>query len=290
MANQAVYDRDQRPGGSPGSDLRFPASLVWRSGEPAVRRITTADVWDALSQGFADFRAVPTHVLFAIIVYPVVGLVLYRLLTGENLLPLVYPMLAGFALLGPVAAIGVYELSRRREQGLESSAFNAFDVLRSPSIGKIALLGLMLAAIFFVWVYCAKLLYAQLFGALHPATMGELVDQVTTTSQGWNLFVAGNLIGFAFALVVLMISVVSFPMLVDRSDVSVMTAVRTSVRAALENPVPIALWGLIVAGMLLLGAIPLLIGLTIALPILGHATWHLYRKLVPRDGATLNPN
>ncbi len=279
MANPANYANQATLSARPGVELRWPASMLWRPGEPTVRRIGARDVYDSLAQGIDDFRATPTHVLFAIIIYPLVGLILYRLLTGYNMLPLVYPMLAGFTLLGPVAAIGLYELSRRREQGLESSVANAFDVFKSPSIGAITRLGVMLAAIFFTWVYCASLLYRQLFGALAPATIGEFVDQVMTTQQGWHLFLAGNLLGFLFAAAVLVISVVSFPMLVDR-NVSASTAVRTSVRSAIENPGPVALWGLIVALALLLGALPFLIGLAVVVPILGHATWHLYRKLV----------
>lgn len=279
MANPANYTSQTSLAARPGVELRWPASMLWRPGEPAIRQISVKDVYDSLAEGIEDFRATPTHVLFAILIYPVIGLLLYRLLTGYNMLPLVYPMLAGFTLIGPVAAIGLYELSRRREQGLESSVAHLFDVFKSPSIGTITRLGLVLAAIFFAWVYCAQLLYSQLFGALAPATVSEFRDQVTTTQQGWHLFLAGNVIGFLFAAAVLVISVVSFPMLVDR-NVSASTAVRASVRAAIENPGPVALWGLLVALALLFGALPLLIGLAVVVPILGHATWHLYRKLV----------
>jgi uncharacterized membrane protein len=105
------------------------------------------------------------------------------------------------------------------------------------------------------------------------------LNQVLTTARGTQLIIVGNVVGFVFAAFVLIISVVSFPMLVDR-NVSALTAVRTSVRATLENPIPVALWGLIVAFGLLIGALPLLVGLALVLPVLGHATWHLYRKLV----------
>jgi len=285
MANPTNYTGQASLAARPGVELKWPASVLWRPGEPAIRQISVKDVYDSLAEGIEDFRATPTHVLFAILIYPVIGLLLYRLLTGYNMLPLVYPMLAGFTLIGPVAAIGLYELSRRREQGLKSSVAHFFDVFKSPSIGTITRLGLVLAAIFFFWVYCAQLLYSQLFGALAPATVSEFVDQVTTTQQGWNLFLAGNVIGFLFAAAVLVISVVSFPMLVDR-NVSASTAVRASVRAAIENPGPVALWGLLVALALLFGALPLLIGLAVVVPILGHATWHLYRKLVGPDQIT----
>jgi uncharacterized membrane protein len=267
----------------PGAELRWPASILWRDGEPAIRKIGTADVWQALSQGIGDFLAVPTHVLFACILYPVASIVLARLLFGYGILHLIFPMAAGFALLGPFVAIGLYELSRRREAGLDISPARALDVFGRPGIGAIFTLGAVLAAIFVAWLYAANLMYVQLFGS-EPTSPKDFIEQVTTTKQGAELILAGNALGFVFAVVVLVISVVSFPMLVDR-DVSVATAVRTSARAALENPLPIALWGLIVAVGLLLGAVPLLIGLAIVLPILGHATWHLYRKIVAPEKA-----
>lgn len=262
----------------PGVELRWPASALWRDGEPAIRKITTGDVWDSLAKGIDDFRAMPTHVFFACIIYPVVGLILARLLFGYELLHLLYPMAAGFALLGPFVAIGLYELSRRREQGLDASPARAFDVLHRPAIGAIWRLGILLAAIFVGWLYAANLIHTQIFGG-EASSPRVFLNQLLTTAKGTQLIVVGNVIGFVFAVLVLVISVVSFPMLVDR-DVSVGTAVRTSVRAAIENPIPIALWGLIVAVGLLLGALPFLLGLAIVLPILGHATWHLYRKLV----------
>lgn len=270
-----------RPTGShlnPGVELRWPASALWRDSDPQVRSITTTDVWEALAAGIDDFRAMPTHVLFACIIYPVVGIILARLLFGYELLPLLYPMAAGFALLGPFVAIGLYELSRRREQGLDSSPARALDVLHRPGIDSIFTLGAALALLFVSWLYIANMMYVQIIGT-EPTSVSGFIKEVTRTDRSMQLMFAGNLVGFVFAVVVLVTSVVSFPMLVDR-DVGIGPAVRTSVRASLENPIPIALWGLIVAAGLLLGALPFLVGLAVVLPILGHATWHLYRKLV----------
>ncbi len=262
----------------PDIQLRWPASVLWRDGDPQVRTITTADVWTSLREGVDDFRAMPTHVVFACVLYPVVGIVLARLLFGYEMLPLLYPMAAGFALLGPFVAIGLYELSRRRELGLDISPARALDVLHRPGIDAIFTLGAVLALAFAGWLYLANVMYTQIIGS-EPTSLSDFFQQVMGTDRGMQLMVTGNLVGFIFALLVLVTSVVSFPMLIDR-EVGVGAAVRTSVRAALENPIPIALWGLIVAFGLLLGALPLLIGLAIVLPILGHATWHLYRKLV----------
>jgi uncharacterized membrane protein len=279
MANTTTHSDNTRSSTTgPGVEMRWPAAVLWRTDEPTVRKITTTDVWEALAQGFDDFRAIPTHAFFICLIYPVAGLVLYRLSFGYEMLPLLYPLVAGFALLGPFVAIGLYELSRRREQDPNVSPMRAFDVMHRPSFGAICRLGLLLAAIFVAWLYAANLIYVQIFGNAVPPP-AEFINQVTTTAKGTQLIIVGNVVGFLFAAFVLVISVVSFPMLVDR-NVSAATAVRTSVRAALENPIPIALWGLIVAFSLLIGAVPLLVGLALVLPVLGHATWHLYRKLV----------
>ena len=280
MASPTSYPNTKTSRAQPGVDLRWPASAIWRPGEPKVLRITTSDVIDALTRGIDDFRAMPSHAIFLCFIYPLIGFLLYRILSGYDMLPLIYPLTAGFALLGPVAAIGLYELSRRRELGLDVSVTHAVDVLHSPSIGAIARLGFVLAALFFGWLYAAEVIYTQIMGDTIPASLGGFVEQVATTSAGQQLFIVGNAVGFLFAALVLVISVVSFPMLVDRADFGAATAVRTSIRAAIENPAPVALWGFIVALALLIGALPLFVGLAVVLPVLGHATWHLYRKLV----------
>ncbi|HET6388460.1 DUF2189 domain-containing protein [Hyphomicrobium sp.] len=278
MANTATRHSTVHHAQERGLEVRWPASIIWRDTDPAIRRITTADVWQSLREGFDDFIAMPTHLVFAALIYPVIGLILARVLFGYGLLSLIYPLAAGFALLGPFLAIGLYELSRRREAGLDVVPTDALEVIHRPGMGGIFVLGLGLAAVFVAWLYAANLMYTQIMGG-EPASVSAFVHDVLKTTKGHNLAIAGNLVGFLFALFVLVTSVVSFPMLVDRK-VSVGTAVRTSIRASVENPGPIALWGLIVAAGLVLGAIPLLVGLAITLPILGHATWHLYRKLV----------
>jgi uncharacterized membrane protein len=248
---------------------------------PRVRTIGVADLKDALARGIDDFAAMPSHAIFLCLIYPIAGLFLARLLLGYDVLPMLYPIAAGFALLGPFAAIGLYELSRRREQGLEASWEHAFEVFRSPSSGAIAALGVLLTIIFFVWVAVAQAIYVATFGYVPAASIPEFLRQVFTTPQGWTLIVVGNAVGFLFALLVLTISVVSFPLLLDR-DVGAADAILTSVRAVAANPVAMAVWGLIVAGALVVGSLPLFFGLTIVMPVLGHATWHLYRKVVER--------
>ena len=254
---------------------------VRHSAPPVVHRIAPAELRDVLARGFADFAAYRTDVIFFSIIYPVVGLVLARLAAGYDMLPLIFPLASGFALVGPVAAVGLYEMSRRREQGVDITWADAFGVVRSPALGAIIVLGLLLLAIFLLWLVAAYVIYEVTLGPQPPASIASFARDVFTTGAGWTLIGVGVSVGFLFALLVLTISVVSFPLLLDL-DVGLYTAVMTSIRAVLANPAPMAIWGLIVAGGLIIGSIPLLLGLAIVMPVLGHATWHLYRKVVPR--------
>ena len=264
-------------------DLSAGVSRLETQDLPAVRRIDTSDLREALKAGLDDFWAMPTHVLFLVIIYPIIGLVLARATMGQNLLPLVYPLMAGFALVGPFAALGLYELSRRREKGLDVSWRNVFDLRKSPSRGSIAALGGLQMLLFIAWIAVARGLYVKLFGSEASPSIPEFFDQVFNTPAGWALIVLGNGIGFIFAALTLTLSVVSFPLLLDR-NVGAPAAMLTSIRAVRTNPVTMALWGLIVAVALLMGSLPFFVGLALVLPILGHATWHLYRRVVvPAD-------
>ncbi len=252
--------------------------------EPAVRRITVADVGDALRLGWQDFLAAPTQLVFLGLLYPIVGLFAARATAGGgDAMALFYPLVAGLSLMGPVAALGIYEISRRRERGWAVSWLDAFSVLRSPAIVSIAVLALMLLVIFGAWVLAAEMIYKATLGgaAAQPSSVGEFVRLVRDTPEGWRLVLLGNGVGLLFAAAVLSLTVVSFPLLLDR-DVGPGVAVRTSLRAVAANPIPMAVWGLIVAALLLLGSLPLFVGLAVVMPLLGHGTWHLYRKVVAR--------
>ncbi len=252
-----------------------------RSAQPKIRKIGVADLLDVLTKGLADFDAMPTHLVFLCAIYPIVILVAARTYAGYDVLPLVFPLLAGYTLIGPLVATGMYELSRRRELGLDISRMHSFDVFRFPSIGSIVTLGVVLMLLYFAWMFAAQAIYETYLGSAVPESILEFARQVLTTRPGWALMIVGCGVGFLFAVVVFTLSVVSFPLLLDR-DVGVMTAVGTSVRAVFANPLTMAMWGLIVAGALLIGTLPFFVGLAVVLPVLGHATWHLYRKVVER--------
>lgn len=253
-----------------------------------VRRIAVRDLGIALRKGLEDFRAIPSHALFLGIIYVAVGLMLARIVFGGSLFALFYPIVSGFALLGPFAAVGLYELSRRREEGRDTHVLHVFDIRHSPSFGSILLLGAMLTGLFVMWIAIAHAIFTANFGYPYHATFSAFVDDVLFTPQGRQMMLVGNLVGLAFAIVAMAVSVVAFPLMLDR-HVGVAAAVTTSLKAIWHNPVVMAVWGFVVATGLLLGSLPLLIGLAIVLPVLGHATWHLYRRLIPADRRSRPP-
>lgn len=246
---------------------------------PVVRTIGFHDLRQSLVRGFEDFLAMKTHVVFLGLIYPIVGVILWFATAGLNLLALLYPLATGFALLGPFAAIGLYELSRRREMHLDTSWRHAVDVIHSPSFGSILLLGLLLFVVFLVWIAVAHGIYLANFGVHEVESLTSFISKVMTTESGRNLIVVGNLVGAAFAVFVFVISVISFPLMLER-DVGVAVAVTTSLKAVAANPLVMMSWAAIIAGGLLIGSLPLLVGLAVVVPVLGHASWHLYRRVV----------
>ena len=246
---------------------------------PDARTLSFTDIDAALRKGWEDFLASRADAIFAVLIYPVIGISLVAIGFQMDLLPLLFPIAAGFALIGPVAAVGLYEISRRRERGEDVSWLDAFGVIQSPGFGRILVLGLYLAALYAIWMYAANLIYALTLGPEPPVSASTFLGDVFTTGAGWAMIVAGMLVGFIFALVALAVSVVSFPLLLDRR-IGLAQAVVASYEVLRKNPVVILAWGAIVAAALVLGSIPLFFGLIVVMPVLGHATWHLYRRAV----------
>ena len=258
----------------------FPANDMAATSAP-VRTITAADLRAVLGEGYRDFLDKRGDLIFVGLIYPIIGFAAAVVSLGGALIPLFFPISAGIGFLGPVAALGFYELARRREAGQDSSWRHFFDVTRRPAWEAIVAVTGILFVLFFAWLAAAWILYAAFIGAM-PETVGQFLAAVFTTPQGWALIVVGNLVGAAFAALVLTLSVVSMPMLVD-CDTDARTALSTSWRAVMANKAVMLRWGLIVAALLALGSIPAFIGLAFVLPWLGYATWHLYTRLVDRS-------
>jgi len=246
---------------------------------PQVRQLRMTDLTGALRAGFEDFSAARADVVFIAVIYPLAGLIMITVGLSMDLLPLIVPMILGFALLGPVAAVGLYEISRLREAGENPDWLDAFGVLKSPAFGGIVALGLALAALFIAWMIAAQTVYNLTLGPEPPTSVSGFISDTLTTSAGWMMILCGSVAGAVFALAALATSLVSFPLLLDR-QVGLPVAVVTSYRVLKASPMVTVSWGLMVGALLALGSIPVLLGLIVVLPVLGHATWHLYRRAI----------
>ena len=248
---------------------------------PAVRPVTADDLTTALRQGFDDFSQKRGEILMLALIYPLAGLVACVLAFNGDVVALAFPLAAGLSLMGPAVAAGFYEIAREREQGQDGTWFHFMDVWRGRSGVSLALLTLGLFALFMAWLAVAWGIYEATLGRTAYTGLPDFLNRLFTTPAGWALIVVGNAAGLLFAAIALAASAVSFPMVVDR-DVDPVTAVRTSLRAVSQSPAAYARWGLTVAALLVLGAIPLFVGLAVVLPVLGYATWHLYTRAVAR--------
>lgn len=253
--------------------------------EQVIRRVGLQEVREALALGLEDFRANPVHRMFVALTFPIAGLGLGWVVAATGSFPLLYPIAGGFALIGPFASIGLYEISRRRELGVASSWLSELAVFRSKRIGPVLELGVLLAVIFVLWLATANVLYEHLLGDAGRESLGTLFRHVAGTRAGWILCSAGTGAGFIFAAVVFCLGVLSFPLLLDRdlggsTEEQVASAVETSVRAVIANPLAMGAWALILAAGVVIGFLTALVGFVVVIPILGHATWHLYRSVV----------
>jgi len=246
---------------------------------PQVRRITMADIGDALRKGVNDLGAFRDDVVFIGVIYPIAGLVLAAVAFNADLMPMLFPLASGFAIMGPVAATGLYEMSRRREQGQHVTWLDAFKAFSSPAIGSIVGMGVILLALFGLWLAAAYQIGLATLGPNAAPTLRAFTHDVFWSQASPMLIVGGLGVGFLFAALSFAIGVVTVPLLLDR-DVGLWIAIQTSIKAVMANLGVMIVWGLTIAGALALGSLPALVGLVFVVPVLGHASWHFYRKVV----------
>jgi len=249
-----------------------------RPHEPVIRHIERSDVVDAFSAGLRDFQAYPAFGLFFGAIYTIGGLVILGCALVWDLVYLVYPLAAGFALIGPFVAVGLYEVSRCREQGVTPTWSGVLGAIFSQSGKEISWMAFVTLFIFIIWMYQVRLLVAVFFG-LHGLPAGSFPGVLFTTPEGLAFLAVGHVVGAVLAVVVFSLTVVSFPLLLDR-EVDFVTAMITSVRSVVTNPLPMLGWAFSILTLLVTASLPMFLGLIFILPVLGHTTWHLYRKLV----------
>jgi uncharacterized membrane protein len=241
----------------------------------AIRQMRAKDIPDALKLGFDDVRYFRTDALSIAIIYPIAAVFLATMVVLQDFLPLVFPVCAGFALLGPMATLWFAALSRQRERG-DESALSVFTPARLVAIQRLAATAIML---FVVWNVCAGIIYGLTLGSSNADAGASFYHRVMDTQAGWTLIIVGCATGAVFAVLSLAVFFISFPLVLDR-PVTASQAIAISVRAMLRNPFFVLAWGAVVVVGLVAGAIPLLLGIVIVLPTLGHASWHLYRRIV----------
>jgi uncharacterized membrane protein len=246
-----------------------------------VRHIGLEHLRVALAQGLDDYWAKRGELLYLGVIYPLVGVAAFMMAFRADLLPLAFPLAAGISLMGPPVASGFYELSRRRELGQDPSWLDTLSIFKTPPFAGIATLTAGVGLLFGVWLLSAWALYAATLGGAPLTSLQDFLTRLFTTPAGWTLIIVGNIVGLGFAVAAMAVSVISFPMLVDLRA-GPLTAAETSLRAVAANPSTFAAWGLIVAALLVIGSIPLFVGLAVVLPILGYSTWRLYTRVVER--------
>ncbi len=265
-----------------------PPEAYWgeaaRAKPVVVRRIGMEVIRTALAKGLEDFAANRTDVMFLCLLYPVIGFVLERLMFGAGTVEALFPVASGFAILGPIVGLGLYEMSRRHERDGATNWRDMFGVLRSPALPRIAGLAATLILLYLLWLVLAEVIYRATLATIYSLddpvpTLARFIHDTFTTPQGWAMVLIGTAAGFVCAAVAFAISVVSFPLLLDR-NVGLDEAVGASLRAIRLNPGPMAAWAALIAGGLILGSIPAFIGLIVVIPVLGHASWHFYRQVI----------
>lgn len=248
-------------------------------GLPEVKKVTGQVIATALYNGLSDFRSAPAFGLFFGAVYALGGLFILFALTVLGQRWMIFPVAIGFPLIGPFIAAGLYEVSRQLENGNKPSWKEVMTVIFRQQRREMGWMAFITLFIFWMWMYQIRLLLAIFLGKTTFSTVPAFVTTVTTTPEGMAFLMVGTVVGLILSLILYSVTVIAMPMLLDR-DVDFITAMITSVKTVVENPVPMLIWGVVITALAVVGMMSMFIGLIVILPVLGHTAWHLYRHAV----------
>jgi uncharacterized membrane protein len=274
-----IADTTDAQGAGPGGGIGGAAPSPGRQVLPAVRTIGFEDVRASLVEGLSDFARAPAFGLFFGTVVALCGLGIVAALAVFHKPWLIYPFAIGFPLLGPFLAVGLYEVSRRLESGKPLVWSEIIGVILAQRSRELVWMAFVMLFVFWFWMYQIRLLLAIFLGQMSFSSFAKFTELVLSTPQGFWFLAVGHVIGAVLAMTMFALTVVSIPILLDR-EIDFITAMITSVKAVVMNPAPMLGWGVFVTLAVIAASLPLFAGLLIVLPVLGHATWHLYRRLV----------
>ncbi|MEM6889206.1 MAG: DUF2189 domain-containing protein [Pseudomonadota bacterium] len=245
---------------------------------PTIKSITQADIRAALNEGLADFKRAPVYGLFFGAVFSLVGVAIAWTLYRGQASYWIFPVAAGFPLIGPFAAVGVYEVSRRLETGEDLGWWGILTAGMRQQNAQLPFFAVLTVFAFLTWIVLARVIFAVSFGT---SSMTNIMTsfEVFFSGPGLMMLLIGTIVGAALAALLFSISVIGVPLLLDQ-NIDVVTAIITSVQSVIENREAMIFWGAVVAGAIVVAMAPLFLGMVIVFPILGHASWHIYRKVI----------
>ncbi len=256
---------------------------------PKVNKITAEDITESLKAGFSDFLARPFMSGFFGLFYAVFGLLFVWCLVWLGKIWMIIPAAVGFPLIAPFAAAGLYEMSRRLQEGKSFGWSEILGVMANQRKREMGWMAFVTLFIFWVWIYQVRLWLAITLQNASFSDFEGFLNVVFYTPQGWTFLAIGTCVGAFLSGVLFSVTVVAMPMLLDR-ETNFVSAMLTSIRVVTENPVVMLGWAAIISVTMLLSMAPAFLGLVFTLPILGHTTWHLYRRAVsPAEGRSDAP-
>ena len=246
---------------------------------PEIHSLGIDDVKRAFKAGVADFIAAPLYGLFFGGICAALGVLILVSLTKAGVPWMIIPVAIGFPLVGPFMAVGLYEVSRRRSAGKPLNWREILLVMFYQRERQFAYIGILVLCIFWMWILAGRILFALFIGSYHFAGMAAFAQTMLMTPHGLGFLALGTAIGAILAFVLFASTVITMPMLVDR-DIDIITAMITSFNTVNKSPFAMIAWGIVVAVLLIVALLPAFLGLIVVLPILGHATWHLYKRAI----------